>query len=121
MNNCISCKIANGSIPSKIIYEDEIVLAFLDINPETPGHTLIIPKQHFQDIDDIDEKTYLHIFNVSKNLKKTLIDKLHCDGITLIQNNGECQDVKHYHLHLRPYYKSSNTMSIEQVYDKIMH
>ena len=93
----------------------------VDINPESVGHTLIIPKQHFQDLDDIDESTYLHIFKIAKKIKKLLIEKLHCDGITLIQNNGDCQDVKHYHLHLRPYYKCSKTMSIEQVYDKIMH
>ena len=68
MNNCIFCKLANGEIPSKVVYEDEKVLAFLDINPESVGHTLIIPKQHFQDLDDIDESTYLHIFKIAKKI-----------------------------------------------------
>ncbi len=121
MNDCIFCKIIKEEIPSNIIYEDELVLAFLDIHPETVGHTLLIPKKHFQDMDDIDEETYLHIFKVAKMIKKQLIEKLHCDGITLMQNNGDCQDVKHYHLHLRPYYKKKEKMTIDEVFERIMH
>ena len=102
--DCIFCKIAHHEITSKIIYEDNMVIAFLDINPNKPGHTLIIPKKHIKDIDDIDEKTYLHIFNIAKKIKNILINKLNCDGIQLCQNNGVCQDVKHYHLHIIPRY-----------------
>ena len=69
MDNCIFCKIIDGSIPSKTIYEDEIVKVFLDINPLNPGHTLIIPKKHFKDFDDIDLETLNHIMKVAKEIK----------------------------------------------------
>ena len=102
MDNCIFCKIANGEIPSRTIYEDEIVKAYLDINPTSTGHTLIIPKKHFTDLDDIDLETITHIMKVAKEIKKLLEDKLEVKGIKLLQNNGVFQDVKHYHLHLIP-------------------
>ena len=120
MNDCIFCKIIKEEIPSNIIYEDELVLAFLDIHPETVGHTLLIPKKHFQDMDDIDEETYLHIFKVAKMIKKQLIEKLHCDGITLMQNNGKPQEVKHFHLHLIPVYDDTELLPVDEVYKKIV-
>lgn len=120
MDNCLFCKIGKSDIPSKIIYEDETVLAFLDINPNTNGHTLIIPKKHIKDIDDIDENTYLHIFKIAKQIKKKLIEKLNCDGIQLIQNNGDCQEIKHYHLHLIPFYHKNKKLSVDEVHKKIM-
>ena len=121
MNNCIFCKIANRNIPSKILYEDDKVLVFLDVNPDTAGHTLIIPKKHYKDIDDIDDDTYMHIFKIAKKIKNLLTNKLNCDGITLIQNNGDCQEIKHYHLHLRPYYKNQVQIDLDEVYEKIMN
>ena len=120
MNNCLFCKIAKEEIKSKMIYQDDYVFVFLDINPTANGHTLIIPKKHIKDIDDIDEETYLHIFKISKEIKNLLIEKLNCDGIKIVQNNGDCQEVKHYHIHLIPYYKSKQKLSLEEVYQKIM-
>ena len=114
--DCLFCKIVDGSIPSKKIYEDETVLAFLDINPDSMGHTLIIPKKHFKDITDIDE-TLNHIFEVAKMLKIKLEEKLGCDGVTFIQNNGDVQEIKHFHLHLKPYYKENKNLDIEKVYE----
>ena len=102
MDNCIFCKIANGEIPAKVIYEDEIVKVYLDINPIATGHTLIIPKKHFTDLDDIDLETINHIMKVAKDIKKLLEEKLGVKGIKIVQNNGILQDVKHYHLHLIP-------------------
>ena len=102
MKDCIFCKIANGEIPSKTIYEDDIVRVFLDINPIATGHTLIVPKKHFTDLDDIDLETITHIMKVAKDIKKKLEEKLGAKGIKLVQNNGVYQDVKHYHLHLIP-------------------
>lgn len=102
MDNCIFCKIANGEIPSKVIYEDEIVKAYLDINPTSTGHTLIIPKKHFTDLDDIDIETISHIMGVAKKIKKLLEERLGARGIKLVQNNGCLQEVKHYHLHIIP-------------------
>ena len=102
MKDCIFCKIANGEIPSKTIYEDDIVRVFLDINPIATGHTLIIPKKHFTDLDDIDLETITHIMKIAKDIKKKLEEKIGAKGIKLVQNNGVLQDVKHYHLHLIP-------------------
>lgn len=104
--NCVFCKIINGDIPSYTIYEDDIVKVFLDINPDSNGHMLIIPKEHILDLDEIDIDTLSHIMAVAKKMKKLLEEKLNIDGLTLIQNNGYVQDVKHYHLHLKPYYKN---------------
>lgn len=115
--NCIFCKIINNEIPSYKIYEDELVLAFLDVNPDSNGHTLIIPKEHYQDIDDINEEVLNHIMKVTKKIKSTLYEKLNCDGLTLVQNNGQVQEVKHFHLHLKPYYKESKEMSIDEIYN----
>ena len=110
--DCIFCKIANKEIPSFKVYEDDIVYAFLDINPDSDGHTLIIPKKHFKDLDDIDLETLNHINKVSKEIKKLLEEKLNCIGLSLLQNNGSVQEIKHYHLHLKPYYKDIKTMEL---------
>ena len=110
--DCLFCKIAKGEIPSLKVYEDDVALAFLDINPDSDGHTLIIPKKHFTDLDDIDLDTLNHINKVSKKVKHILEEKLHCEGVALQQNNGFIQEVKHYHLHLRPYYKDKITIEV---------
>lgn len=110
--DCIFCKIINGDIPCLKIYEDELVLAFLDINPDSDGHTLIIPKKHFTDLDDINLETLTKINKVSKEIKKLLEEKLGCEGISLLQNNGFVQEVKHYHLHLKPYYKDKKSIEM---------
>ena len=110
--DCIFCKIINGEIPCNKIYENDYVFAFLDINPDSDGHTLIIPKKHFTDLDDIDESTLTEIFKAAKHLKNVLEEKLECTGISLLQNNGSCQEVKHYHLHLKPYYKDKNSIKM---------
>ena len=114
--NCLFCKIINGEIPSYKIYEDDLVYAFLDINPDSNGHTLIIPKKHYLDIDDITQDTINHIIKIAKKLKKQLEEKLKPDGITLIQNNGDIQEVKHFHLHLKPYYKNNKIENVEKIF-----
>jgi len=118
--NCIFCEIANKKITSKVIYEDDVVISYLDINPDSNGHTLIIPKKHYTDLVDIDDATLSHIMSVARNLKKLLEDKLNIDGLTLIQNNGDVQEVKHYHLHLKPYYnEKQDILPIDDIYNKI--
>ena len=114
----IFCKIINGEIPSYKLFEDDLVLCFLDVNPDTNGHCLIIPKNHYTDINDIDLDVLKHIFDVSKQIKKLLEEKLNIDGLTYIQNNGDVQEVKHFHLHLKPYYnKSQSKKSVEDIYN----
>ena len=109
---CLFCKIINGEIPCLKYYEDDVVLVFLDINPDSDGHTLIIPKKHFTDLDDIDLDTLNHINKISKQIKKELEEKLGCIGISLLQNNGTVQEIKHYHLHLKPYYKGKKSIEM---------
>ena len=116
---CIFCKIVNNEIPSYTIYEDEIVKVFLDVNPHSNGHTLIIPKKHFKDLDDIDSETLNHIMKVAKDIKKELENKLNPTGIILTQNNGSVQEVKHYHLHIIPVYENNNLDDVENIYKKI--
>ena len=72
MKDCIFCKIVNGDIPSMKVYEDDICLAYLDINPDSDGHTLIIPKKHYKDIYDIPSDTLLHIYETAKKLMDML-------------------------------------------------
>ena len=110
--DCLFCKIIKGDIPCYKIYENEFVLAFLDINPDSDGHTLIIPKTHYTDIDDIDTNTLTEIFKAAKIVKKLLEEKLNCDGLSLLQNNGSVQEIKHFHLHLKPQYKDKVSLEI---------
>ena len=105
--DCIFCKIINGSIPSYKIYEDDKILAFLDVNPVNPGHTLIIPKEHTLDITTISNDVLVNIFDKSKDIANILINKMDADGFTLVQNNGIAQEVKHFHIHITP--SSSNS------------
>lgn len=110
--DCIFCKIIKGDIPSMKIYEDDLVFAFLDINPDSDGHTLVIPKNHYKDINDIPSDLLAHIYDVAKELMKKLEEKLGCVGFSLLQNNGTVQEVKHYHLHIKPYYENIKSMEL---------
>ena len=117
---CVFCKIISEEIPSYTIYEDDKVKAFLDISPDVNGHTLIIPKKHYKDISDIDDTTLMHIMDVAKYLRSLLETKLNIDGLTLVENNGDIQEVKHFHLHLKPYYKEEQVLlDVEDIYQKL--
>lgn len=111
--DCIFCKIVKGEIPCYKLYEDDVVLVFLDVNPKANGHTLIIPKQHTLDLMSIDNSVLMHIMDIARKIGKLLEEKLNVSGITLVQNNGAPQEVKHFHLHLVPTY--SNEQAIEEV------
>ena len=115
----IFCKIINGEIPSYTIYEDEKVKVFLDVNPKSNGHTLIIPKKHYKDLDDIDIDDLKYIMEIAKKMKKLLEERLNPNGIMLVQNNGDLQEVKHYHLHLIPNYDNNTLDNVEDIYNKL--
>ena len=119
--DCIFCKIIKGEIPSYKIYEDDKVMAFLDINPYAPGHTLIIPKEHTLDITTIQSDTLSHIMDKAKDIAKLVTEKLDAPGFTLIQNNGFVQEVKHFHLHVIPKYMDNKEIDVKEVYEKITH
>jgi histidine triad (HIT) family protein len=101
MDNCIFCKIAKGEIPSTKVYEDEKFFAFLDINPESEGHTLLIPKEHYVWMQDSPDELIREIFIVAKNLMQKLIDEKKCEFVK-VKVIGK--DVPHFHIHLVPEY-----------------
>ncbi len=112
--NCIFCKLANGEIPTNSIYEDENFKVILDASPATRGHALILPKQHYANIYEIDEETLAEVAKLSKKVIAHTTDVLQCDGYNIVQNNGEVagQTVFHYHMHLIPRYKSDNNKNV---------
>ena len=110
--DCLFCKIINNEIPSEIIYEDDIVKVFLDINPTTNGDSLIVPKKHFKDFREIDNDTLSHIHNIIKKLYPLYQEKLHCDGLTICHNTDYGQEIKHFHIHFIPRYKDDNVKHI---------
>ena len=103
-NDCIFCAIAAGEIPSFKVYEDELVLAYLDINPFSKGHTLVIPKKHSTGLLDTDDETLAAVVARVKKVAARLKEKLGCDGFNVVQNNGEAagQTVRHVHFHIVP-------------------
>ncbi len=105
-DDCIFCKIANGEIPSKTIYEDDIVRVLLDLGPATKGHALVVPKEHADNLYELPEETAAHVMKIAKRMAATMTEKLGAVGFNLVQNNGEAagQTVMHFHLHLIPRY-----------------
>ena len=109
MEDCIFCKIIKGEIPSKKIYEDEIIEIIMNINPNTNGHLLVIPKEHMENLIDTPNEIITHSLDiVRKNIYPLLKERLNCEGLTLAQNNELGQEIKHYHIHLIPRYKDDN-------------
>ena len=106
-SNCIFCKIANGEIPSSTIYEDEDFRVFLDLGPAAKGHALIVPKDHYANLYELDDVLCSKIFVLAKKLVIHMTEVLGCDGFNLVQNNGAAagQTVHHFHLHLIPRYE----------------
>lgn len=106
-DDCIFCRIANGSIPSKTIYEDDEFRVILDLGPATKGHALSLPKEHYADIYEIPEDTAADAMKLAKRMAAVMKEKLHCDGFNIVQNNGEAagQTVRHFHIHLIPRYR----------------
>lgn len=106
--DCIFCKIANGEIPSRTIYEDERFRVFLDLSPAAKGHALIVPKEHYANLYELPEDLAADVMRLAKRQAAVMTEKLSCDGFQLVQNNGKCagQTVFHFHMHLIPRYRS---------------
>lgn len=105
--DCIFCKIANGEIPSKTLYEDDDFRVILDLGPATKGHALILPKEHYANLYELPDELAAKVMKLAKKMALRMTDKLGCDGFNLVQNNGEIagQTVFHFHLHLIPRYE----------------
>ena len=108
--NCIFCKIANGEIPSTTLYEDEDFRVILDLGPATRGHALLLPKNHFANLFELDDETAQKAILVAKKMAGKMKAALGADGCNLVQNNGEAagQTVFHFHMHLIPRYENDN-------------
>lgn len=107
MDNCIFCKIANGEIPSATLYEDDDFRVILDLGPASRGHSLILPKAHAANIYELPEETAGKAMILAKNMAARLKDALGCEGLNIVQNNGELagQTVFHFHMHIIPRYQ----------------
>ena len=101
--DCVFCKIVKGEIPSKKVYEDGNVIAFLDINPLSEGHTLVIPKKHAENIFDVSEEELSKVMQVVKKISKKRLEE-GAKGVNILQNNGKeaGQLVNHIHFHVVP-------------------
>ena len=109
-DDCIFCKLANGVFSTRTIYEDDTFTVIMDASPATKGHSLILPKDHYANIYELDEEVAGKAFKLAKKLASEMTEKLACDGFNIVQNNGETagQTVFHFHMHLIPRYKDDN-------------
>ncbi|HIS86999.1 MAG TPA: HIT domain-containing protein [Candidatus Caccenecus avistercoris] len=117
--DCIFCKIIKGEIPSKVLYEDELVKVIMDVNPTVNGHALIIPKKHYTDYLELDQNIITHIWDVAKKMGPSIMDKLKAKSLTLLVNFGDDQQVKHFHMHLLPNFgtmESKATKTSEEIF-----
>ncbi len=106
-DDCIFCKLANGEIPTATLYEDNDFRVILDLGPASKGHALILPKEHYDNLYELDDETASKVLVLAKKMITRMTKVLGCDGYNLVQNNGEAagQTVHHFHLHLIPRYK----------------
>ena len=119
MADCLFCKIIKGSIPSKVLYEDDEVMIILDAYPNVSGHTLIIPKKHYTDYTEIPEELIIHINSLAKKYGPLLMEKMHKKSLSMCVNYGTSQVIKHYHFHLLPGYgqeKDNHILTRDEAY-----
>lgn len=110
--DCIFCKIANGEIPSSTVYEDENFRVILDLGPAAKGHALILPKEHFKDVCELDPAVAAKVLPLGAKIGAAMKKSLGCAGFNLVQNNGEAagQTVFHFHVHVIPRYEGGPSM-----------
>lgn len=115
MSDCIFCKIIAGEIPASKVYEDDQVLAFLDITQVTKGHTLVIPKKHYRNVLDMDAEAAGHLFTAVPAIARQLKEKLGASGLNIVNNNEEAagQTVFHTHIHLLPRFDQNDGLDIQ--------
>ena len=111
---CIFCSIVNGEIPSSRIYEDDTVIAILDISQVTKGHTLVIPKQHTESFMSCDAELMKHVMEVAQMLSVRIMERTHAAGMNILSNINEAagQSVMHFHVHLSPRYSEQDACVI---------
>ncbi len=116
--NCLFCKIAKKEVSANILYEDDDLMIILDAYPDSDGHTLVIPKKHYEDIYEIDSETLNKIIEKGKYEAKHIMTKLNKTSLTFLINYGDAQAIKHLHLHLLPNYgKKEHNYTKEEIYN----
>ena len=102
--NCIFCKILADEIPSAVVYEDDLFRAILDVNPAAKGHVIILPKKHAANLFELPDEEASKILIVARMIARAVMATYHCDGVSILQNNGEAsgQTVFHLHVHVIP-------------------
>jgi histidine triad (HIT) family protein len=113
--DCLFCKIAREEIPSKKVFENDTTLAFLDIRPMTEGHTIVIPKNHYETLADISDEDITNLFQSVRKVAQILYNKLEIDGYNIVMNNHEAagQVIKHSHVHIIPRSKRDGLIKLE--------
>ena len=109
-DDCIFCKLANGVFPTNKIYEDDDFSVLLDISPANIGHSLIIPKQHYDNLFELDDELAAKVMPLAKRVAAAIKDELGADGVNIVQNNGIAagQTIYHFHTHVIPRYENDN-------------
>ncbi|MDF2843844.1 MAG: hypothetical protein K0R00_2270 [Herbinix sp.] len=116
-SNCIFCRIIAGEIPSATVYEDEDFKVIIDISPAAKGHLVILPKKHAANLFELEEEVASKALLIAKKVAAAVKEELNCDGINLLQNNGEAagQTVFHFHMHIIPRYQGD---TVKMTWDK---
>ena len=112
---CIFCMIANHEINSSIIYEDEQVVAFLDLSQVTKGHTLVVSKKHYENVLECDPETLGHVIKITQMLSKRIMERMNAKGVNILNNCNEVagQSVMHMHFHIIPRYSENDAIEIK--------
>ncbi len=107
MSDCIFCRIVAKEIPATVVYEDDDVLAFMDIGPIIKGHALVIPQKHYDPVTQIPDDLLAKLHLTAKRIAKAQMNGLGADGVNIMQNNGTAagQEVPHIHVHVIPRFK----------------
>lgn len=116
---CLFCDLANTNEKKNCLYEDDLVVALLDLYPESDGHTLVIPKKHYEDIYEIPNEVLMHMFEVSKKIAKKNMEILNQKSIQFHINYGEAQAIKHIHLHSFERINGTKKYSVDEIYRKL--
>ena len=117
--DCIFCKIVKGEMPSYKLYEDDLVMVILDAYPNVDGHTLIIPKKHYDTLMDLPDELVTHINDVAKKYINHIMERLNAKELSVCVNYGNSQKIKHYHMHLLPNHGLRAVKKVEEIYEEL--